>query len=204
MSMTARRYRATWDEVAFLDADHCASWGAFAGYNGAMDFNGCEPARIHAEHDSERDTLSAFYVRKGEGDDAGPIRSTVRLERRPCRFGGTRVYFRCPGCGRATLRLAVLASGLLCGVCGRITWGSRRECETARLVRRANKLALRLGLDCFSDTPTRPKRMRLHTYAAIRGNLDPLRAEIERRVRKRMARAKGPFGYMPALLRWGL
>jgi hypothetical protein len=203
MSMAARRYRATWDEIAFLDADHIASWGAFAGYSGAMDFDGSEPAKIHAEHDSERDTLSAFYVWKG-GDDAAPIRSTVRLERRPCRFGGARVYFRCPGCRRSTLRLAVLASGLLCGTCGRITWGSRRECETARLVRRANKLALRLELECFSDTPKRPKGMRLHTYAAIRAKLDPLRAEIEHRVRVRMARAKGPFGYMPSLLRWGL
>lgn len=200
--MTARSYRATWDDVATLDADHIASWGALAGYCGLIEFDGFEPAKIHAEHDADHDTLSAFYVWKGDAD--APIRSTVRLERRPCRFGGTRAYFRCPRCARATLRLAVLASGLQCGTCGRVTWKSRRQCETARLVRRANKLALRLGLDSCTDAPKRPARMRLGTYARIRAELDPLMVEINRRVAMRMARARGPLGALPALFRWGL
>jgi hypothetical protein len=202
--MAAPRHRATWEQVSALDADHIASWGAFAGYAGPITFDDTEPAKLHVEHDAERDTFAAFYVWKGKDDEAGPIRSTVRLERRPCRFGGTRAYFVCPRCARRTLRLAVLAGGLCCGTCGRITWGSRRETETRRLVRKANKVALRLGLDYFGDHPKRPPHMRAATYARIMAELEPLKAEINRRVAMRMARAKGPVGAWGALMRWGL
>ncbi len=102
--MAAPRYRATWEQVSALDADHIASWGAFRGYVGPITFDDTEPAKLHVEHDTERDSFSAFYVWKGKEDEAGPIRSTVRLERRPCRFGGTRAYFVCPRCARRTLR----------------------------------------------------------------------------------------------------
>jgi hypothetical protein len=202
--MAAPRYRATWEQVSALDADHIASWGAFAGYVGPITFDNTEPAKLHVEHDTDRDAFSAFYVWKGKEDEAGPIRSTVRLDRRPCRFGGTRAYFVCPRCARRTLRLAVLAGGMCCGTCGRITWGSRRETETRRLVRKANKIALRLGLDCFGDHPKRPPHMRAETYARTMAELEPLKTEINRRVAVRMARAKGPIGAWGALMRWGL
>lgn len=202
--MAVRRYRATWDEVAELNADFIAGWGAFDGYVGQIDYEGFTPAAIHVEHDAARDTFSAFYVWKGELEASGPIRSTVRLERRPCRFGGTRAFFICPRYTRRTLRLAVLAGGLSCGTCGAITWGSRRETETRRLVRRANKLAQRLRLDHFADPPKRPPHMRTATHARIMAKLEPLKAEIDRRVAVRMARAKGPIGAWGTLARWGV
>jgi hypothetical protein len=202
--MAAPRFRATWEQVSALDADHVASWGAFAGYAGPITFDDTEPTKIYVEHDAERDAFSAFYVWKSKEDEAGPIRSTVRLERRPCRFGGARAYFICPRCSRRTLRLAVLAGGLSCGTCGQITWGSRRETETRRLVRKANKIALRLGLDYFGDPPKRPPHMRAATYARIMAELEPLKLEINRRVAVRMARAKTPWGHLGALTRWGL
>jgi hypothetical protein len=204
MGMAAPRYRATWEQVATLDADFIASWGAFKGYVGQVGYEGLAPDAIHVEHDAAHDTLSAFYVWPSKEDDCGPIRSTVALERRPCRFGGTRAFFICPCCLRRTLRLAVLAVGLRCGRCGAITWGSRRETETRRLVRKANKLALRLGLDYFGAPPKRPPYMRTATYARIMGELEPLTAEINRRVAVRMARSRGPLGAWGALARWGL
>lgn len=202
--MAGRRYRGTWDACAYLDADHCASWGAFSGFTGQVTFDDVEPPAIHFEHDKDRDSFAVFYLWKGRDDEAGPIRSTVHLERRPCRFGGTRAYFRCPSCERSVLRLAVLPEGLRCGRCGRITWGSRRETETRRLVRKANKIALRLGLDYFGDTPKRPPHMRAATYARIMTELEPLKLEINRRIAVRLARAKGPLGAWGALTRWGL
>jgi len=206
--MAAPRYRATWDEVPSLDADYLArNWQALSGFVGQIEPDGPTPKefKVHFEHDRERDAFSVFYVWEGkEGDAGGPIRSTVRLERRPCRFGGTRAYFICPGCARRTLRLAVLPGGLLCGTCGRITWGSRRETETRRLIRKANKIARRLGIDSFDDPPKRPPHMRAATYARIMAELEPLKAEINRRVAVRMARAKGLMGALPALVRWGL
>ncbi len=202
--MAARKYLATWEQVSALDCDHIASWGAFSGYVGSITFDDTKPAKLHVEHDPVRDTFAAFYVWNGEEDESGPIRSTVRLERRPCRFGGARAFFVCPVCERRTLRLAVLASGLRCGRCGRITWDSRRETETRRLVRKANKLALRLGLDHFSEKPKRPLHMRQETYARRLAALEPLNAEIGRRVARCAARSKSPFRRYAAFLRWGL
>jgi hypothetical protein len=46
--------------------------------------------------------------------------------------------------------------------------------------------------------------MRAATYARIMAELEPLKAEINRRVAMRMARAKGPVGAWGALMRWGL
>lgn len=202
--MAARRFKATWEQVSALDADHIASWGAFAGYAGPITFDDTEPRKLHVEHDRQRDTFSVFYVWKGDDDTELPIRDTACLERRACRFGGTRAYFMCPCCLRRTLRLAVLRIGLRCGTCASITWGSRRETEARRLVRKANKLALRLGLDYFDDAPKRPPHMRTATYARIMAELAPLKAEIDRRVAARMARAKGPLAAWDTLLRWGL
>lgn len=202
--MAKVRYRATWDQVSAVDADHIASWGALSGYTGPITFDETEPAKLHVEHDSQRDTLAAFYVWKGQDDGAGPIRSTVQIERRPCRFGGTRAYFICPSCTRRTLRLAVRSAGLRCGTCARITWGSRRETQTRRVIRKANKLAFRLGLDSFIDPPCRPPHMRTATFAQIVAELETLKAEVNRRVAARLACAKGELGAWAALARWGL
>lgn len=201
--MAKRKYRASWDEVASLDCDHIAGWGALDGYVGTVDFDDMTPAKIHVEHDLDRDTFSAFYVSKNV-KDAEPVRSTVHLDRRPCRFGGTRAFFVCPTCQRRTLRLAVLPQGLRCGACGRITWASRRETETRRLIRKANKIALRMGMDYFADPPKRPPHMRPETFAKLMTELQPIRAEIERRVARRMATAKGPVGGLALVVRWGL
>jgi hypothetical protein len=201
--MAKRKYRASWDEIAYLDADHIAGWGALNGYVGTVDFDDVTPAKIHVEHDPDRDTFSAFYVSENV-KDGEPVRSTVQLDRRPCRFGGTRAYFVCPTCPRRTLRLAVRPQGLRCGSCAQITWASRRETPTRRLIRKANKIALRMGMDYFGDPPKRPPHMRPETYAGLLSELLPIKAEIERRVARRMAKAKGPLGGLATIVRWGL
>lgn len=201
--MVACRYRATWDEIAYLDCDVVRSWGGLDGYAGPLRFDGFEPAKIEAVHDRASDTLSLSYSWPRRRRDRR-IACDVRIERRPCRFGGSRAYFRCPWCNRSTLRLAVLAHGLRCGPCGRITWASRRESDTQRLVRRANKIAARLGLEHFTQTPVRPRNMHLTTYMTILAELAPLKDEIGRRVKIRIARAKGRLSGWAALTRWGV
>jgi hypothetical protein len=206
--MAKRRYAHTWDDLAFLDADHIASWGALKGYCGPIEYEGFTPSAIHAEHDRERDTFSAFYTWPDDrSGDPAPIRSTARIERRPQRFGGSRPYFRCPDCERTTLRLAILNDGLRCGRCGGVTWGSRREGETGRLVRRANRIAARLGLENWADPIRRPLHMRTHTFARLAAELDRLQVEITRRAKARLARGTGRFGMVRALAtleKWGL
>jgi hypothetical protein len=185
--MPAMKYRCTWDAIASLDADHMSGWGAFErGCNHTIDFDDDDLPELAFDMSAERDEFTAVY-RIGDADF---VRSRVALERRPCRFGGTRAYFIAPCCGRRTLRLAVLPQGLRCGACGRVTWGSRREQPVHRLIRRANKTAVRLGLDAWHEQPTkRPPYMRMTTYAALSAERDQLAADINRHISAKLARS---------------
>ena len=143
--------------------------------------------------EDDRDAFSVFYQWKQRGGPVNgePIRSRVFLERRPCRFGGSRTFFICPSCGRRTLRLAVMPEGLCCGSCGRVTWKSRREQPLQRLIRRANKIALKLDCDSWMEQPiARPPHMRLETFERLKSERAPLVAQINQRIAIRLARSR--------------
>lgn len=193
--MATRRYRYSWDQLAVLDCDHMAKWGAF------------EPSRVETvEFDNETVSQIAFKM-AGDGQSfsvayqwplhdrsrsAEYTQSRVELARRPCRFGGTRAYFTCPCCGRKTLRLAVLPDGLRCGMCGRITWESRRQRPLQRLMRKADKIAWQLGCDSWQDVPqTKPLHMHLTTFEVLKAQHAALASEINREINCRLARTKG-------------
>ena len=88
----------------------------------------------------------------------------VALECTPCRFGGSRPWFRCLGCAR---RCAVLygfsADGYFaCRRCLRLAYMSEAEDTCGRLWRKQRKLEARLG-----ENGERPKGMRRRTYEHI-------------------------------------
>lgn len=189
--MPSPRYRCTWDDIAYLDADHMAGWGAFTeGCRETIDFDDDTLPRLAYEM-GNREFSAAYQWCSASRPAAGDfIRSRVFIDARPCRFGGTRSYFTCPTCARRTLRLAVLPEGLRCGNCGRVTWGSRREQPTHRLVRRANKIALRLGCDSWQEQPTtRPAHMRLTTYDRLIAERRKLVDAINLRLAVRLSRS---------------
>ncbi|MEQ8652422.1 MAG: hypothetical protein RIC87_08160 [Kiloniellales bacterium] len=107
------------------------------------------------------------------GDDAWqPVRETVPIERLPCRFGGSRPYFRCPGlvdgnaCDRRVVKLYAAGRYHLCRHCYRLTYGSQREDRLDRAQRQADRLRRRLGGEAGFDAPLprRPKGMWRRTY----------------------------------------
>lgn len=191
--MPSVRYRCTWDDIACLDADHIASWGAFEpGCGSTVDFHDDDLPKLTFRmlDDGGAFTVDYQWQQYGQSAQGDFIHSRIRLDRRPCRFGGTRVYFICPDCGRRTLRLAVLPAGLRCGQCGRITWGSRRERPTQRLIRRANKIAARLGRDSWDEQPAEPPaHMRHTTFERLSSERASLAKEINRRITIRLARS---------------
>ena len=119
----------------------------------------------------------------GQEPTGDVLTSRICIERRACRFGGSRAYFICPYCLRRTLRLAVLPEGLRCGTCGRVTWGSRREGTTRRMIRKANKLARRIGSNDWGEQPrSPPTHMRMTTFARIDAERSALADEINARI----------------------
>ena len=85
------------------------------------------------------------------GSDWEEMEETVRIVRIPCRFGGTRPYFICPGvvndipCGRRVAKLHGSGRYFLCRDCYRLAHASQSEGACDRALRRANTIRMRLG-----------------------------------------------------------
>lgn len=124
---------------------------------------------------AEVDRLHLSYrvlVGGGEWED---VAEAVRIVRVPCRFGGTRPYFICPGvvngisCGRRVAKLHGSGRYFLCRHCYRLAHASQREGEGDRALRRANKIRQRLGGPAGMDEPfpEKPKGMWRRTYERL-------------------------------------
>ena len=125
-------------------------------------------------------------VNDGEWED---IEENVPIQRVPCRYGGQRPYFECPGshCGRRVAKLFGADKYFLCRHCYRIAYASQSEGPLDRAIRRANKIREQLGGErggVSAPIPPRPKGMWYRTYerscaelhaAQIAGNIAFLR-----------------------------
>jgi hypothetical protein len=109
----------------------------------------------------------------GEWED---VEETVRIVRVPCRFGGARPYFICPGvvngiaCGRRVTKLHGPSRYFLCRHCYRLAHASQSESRGDRARRRVNKIRQRLGgdIDIAAQFPRKPKGMWWQTYERLR------------------------------------
>jgi hypothetical protein len=122
---------------------------------------------------AEADRLHLRYkgrVGAGGWQDVTEVIPFVHL---PCRFGGSRQFFICPGpqnrveCGRRVGKLYLSRSYFLCRHCNQLSYASQYEQPWKRALRRANKLKQRLGIDVgIGDRfPVKPKGMWVRTYA---------------------------------------
>jgi hypothetical protein len=124
---------------------------------------------------AEADRLSLSYtlrVRDGKSED---MTETIPIVHLPCRFGGSRPYFICPGpgegtdCGRRITKLHLSHRYFLCRYCNKLAYQSQYEQPWKRALRRANKLKQRLGIDVeIGDPfPDKPKGMWTRTYSCF-------------------------------------
>ena len=90
----------------------------------------------------------------------------------PCRYGGRRPYFVCPGivngvaCHRQAVKLYCAGRYNWCRNCYRLTHTSRNEDSCDRALRPSNKIRMRLGGEPGYEAmiPRRPKSMWRKTY----------------------------------------
>ena len=101
------------------------------------------------------------------------ISERVDLERLPCRFGGRRAYFLCPGCPRNVEVLFLRGGRFRCRACARVGYASQNEGPMDRARRRARKIRHRLGAapSWVDPIPIKPKRMWLRTYYRLTDRL---------------------------------
>ncbi len=109
------------------------------------------------------------------GKEWQSVEEPVPIVRVPCRFGGTRPYFICPGvvngipCGRRVAKLYGPGRYFLCRHCYRLAYSSQSEGEWDRALRRTNTIRMRLGGDpgMAASFPDRPKGMWRRTYERL-------------------------------------
>jgi hypothetical protein len=141
-----------------------------------------EVASINLRAEAERLHLR-YTVRVGDGERED-MAETIPVVYLPCRFGGSRAYFICPGlgdgtdCGRRMTKLHLSRRYFLCRHCNQLAYASQYEQPWKRAFRRASKLKQRLGIDVGIDElfPDKPKGMWVRTYGSLLDEI--LQAEI--------------------------
>lgn len=159
-------------DVNRLHREGCLSPGWCGGWQWSRD--GEKVASINLR--AEEDRLHLTYRVRIAGGDWEDVDETVRIVRIPCRYGGTRPYFICPGvvngipCGRRVVKLHGSEQYFLCRHCYRLAHASQSEGAWDRALRRANKIRVRLGGEpgMASPFPPRPKGMWRRTYERLR------------------------------------
>ena len=121
------------------------------------------------------DLLRLSYRIRQHGGDWQDVEQPTPIVWTPCRFGGSRPYFACPGvvkgiaCGRRVLKLYGAGRYFLCRHCYRLAYASQRENRYDRALRRANKIRIRLGGETGTASmfPARSKGMHRRTYERL-------------------------------------
>ena len=162
-------------DVGYLSARGCLHPG-WSGISQGILGNGATSFILVAEVGQLQ--LSWHSHLAGE-DECVDTAETVAIAYAPCRFGGSRPYFICPGdgCGRRVTKLYLANRYFLCRHCNQLAYASRYERPWQRASRRANKLRQRLGIaEIAAPLPEMPTGMLAGTYARLLDEV--LQAEI--------------------------
>ena len=201
------RTRETTESLLWLDVRYLARRGLFSARPGQLATDSVEWSRggkpsgdirvVYAGDDPDAVMLD-YRVRVDASEPWVPVRERVRLERTPCRYGGSRPWFRCPGCGRRRAVLHSVGGRFRCRVCHDLTLASTREDAGERARRRVDTLRRTLGdteRGRWRGVPPKAPRMRWATYqrlveeileaereapAAWRAEEEKLLAQVER------------------------
>jgi hypothetical protein len=159
------------------------------GHYGLQWTRGDEPAgdiRIEVYDDY---IMLVYRSRKSSSDEWESIRDRVCLTQTPCHYGGSRVWFRCPSCGR---RVAVIYGGryFRCRHCYKLAYSCQNESTYDRLNRKARKIRRRLGASEDLSMPIvfKPKGMHQKTFVHLLKEADHAEEQAYEAILLSMAR----------------
>ncbi len=100
------------------------------------------------------------------------LRDKIQVQKTPCRFGGERVWWICPGegCGRKVTRLYRVNGALLCRKCHNLAYRSQLQQNPARMMDKVKRLRAQLGdssAKLFNPITAKPAHMKQQTYDKI-------------------------------------
>lgn len=146
--------------------------------------------------------LTLTYRQRGHGGDQWtPVTEVVTVDMVPCRFGGARPFFVCPGvvngrhCGRRVVKLYLRGRYFLCRHCNRLGYQSQLEHTCGRALQRANCIRVKLGgaPGMASPFPPKPKGMHWLTYERLERQVWEAEAVADAHLIQRFRRLMGQF-----------
>jgi len=122
----------------------------------------------------EKDEIVLNYRHKSSSGEWEPLEQALQIDRTPCNYGGYRVWFLCPHCGRRVLVLYGAGRYFICRQCYNLSYSSQQENEPDRLMRKARKIRARLGASNNLTEPIlfKPKNMHQKTFDRLRKEAD--------------------------------
>ena len=168
--LPARSCRSGWSDVrrprGWAAAEQSRVWFFFRQ-------DGERVAWIQFRREGDRLVLS-YRVRR-HGGEWQDVEQPTLIAWTPCRYGGARPYFVCPGvvngiaCGRRVAKLYGAGIYFLCRHCYRLAYASQREDRYDQALRRANNIRMRLGGEPGTESPfpARPKGLHHKTYERL-------------------------------------
>jgi hypothetical protein len=99
------------------------------------------------------------------------VEQPVRLACTPCHFGGKRIWFICPYCGRRCAVIFSCGKYFACRICTNVAYQTQNETCQDRLFTKTNKLRERIGAEAGAFNPlpySKPKGMHQKTWDLIR------------------------------------
>lgn len=121
---------------------------------------------------AEPGRLVLSFRHRSPGKDWQAVEQSLPIVWTPCRFGGERPWFQCPGvvnghhCGRRVAKVYADGPYFLCRHCYGLAYACQTEGPLDRLARRADKLRESLGGEPGFDAlpPPKPKGMHWRNY----------------------------------------
>jgi hypothetical protein len=145
---------------------------------------------------AEAQQLILSYRIRRNGGEWRNVEQPTPVDWLPCRFGGKRPYFVCPGivngvaCHRQVSKLYGAGLYFLCRHCYRLAYVSQREDGFDRALSRANKIRMQLGGQpgMASSFPKKPKGMYRRTYDRLRNEVDEAEMQADDKLALALAR----------------
>ena len=153
------------EECNSIDANQLNRDGCFKiGWNGTMAWS-----RNGKKFSSIRMRATADYLHIDcSSKQQGSLIQPIPIEHLPCRFGGSRAYFRCK-CSKRVVKLYSVGKHFRCRYCYRFPYSSKNESHWDRALRQRNKQRRRLngniGLEAYMAQ--KPKGMWWRTFLRL-------------------------------------
>lgn len=118
----------------------------------------------------ELERVVLVYRQRAYGGDWQDIEEPVHLSYTDCHYGGQRVWFQCPSCGRRSAKLYSQVPYFVCRHCCDLPYQCQGESLSDRAMRKARRIRRKLdaSMNLMEPIWMKPKGMHWKTFERLR------------------------------------